>query len=125
MSEDLNKDIKELQEDMKEFNEYPVKLSWKNTWIVLTVIVSVIGSSFGLGFKVQNSYMTIELNKQARKYEVLITEKDDKLIETKRELKESKEEMIYLSNRYDSMKDKLQKCLDGCNYIFKDKENIN
>jgi len=111
-------DIKDLQDQVETLKEFPVKLSWKQVWIVATTIITIIGSSFGLGIKVQSSYMTIELNKQLTKFQTELSLKDFQLIEANRKLKETAEENIYLTNRYDAMKEKLQKCLDKSNFLF-------
>jgi hypothetical protein len=40
--------------------QYAIQLTWKSLWIVLTMLITVIGSSFGAGIKVQFEIIKVE-----------------------------------------------------------------
>jgi hypothetical protein len=113
-------DIKTIQKEVNEMKDYPLKLSWKNIWICITTGIALLGSSFGAGMKIQYEGDKIVQLKQEREYIKQLSAKDDLLIESNRRLKESNENILFLTNRYEWMKDKLQKCIDGSNIILEE-----
>jgi len=106
-----NTELKELQQDIEEMQKYPIKLSWKNTWIVLTTLITVIGSAFGVGMKVQYEGDRILQYDIEQSCKQKLAGKEDIIIETNRKLKEISEDNIYLQNRYNIMKERLEKCM--------------
>jgi hypothetical protein len=112
-------DIKVIQEEVKEMKDYPVKLSWRNVWIVVTTSVTIIGGAFGIGMKLQYEGDKILQLKQERELQKQISSKEDELIEMKRKLKESSEDNIYLSNKVTKIKDLYDKCVEGNPWVFK------
>lgn len=111
MSEETT--LKDLQEEIDEMKDYPVKLSWKNVWIICTTIVTLIGSSFGIGMKVDYESQKIIQLKQERQFEIKLSEKEDELLKVKRELNEVKEDSIFYMNRFNIIKDRYDKCIKG------------
>lgn len=111
MSEETT--LKDLQEEIDEMKDYPVKLSWKNVWIICTTIVTLIGSSFGIGMKVDYESQKIIQLKQERQFEIKLSEKEDELLKMKRELSESKEDNIFYMNRFNIIKERYDKCIKG------------
>jgi chromosome segregation ATPase len=119
---DTNEEIKELQEEMKEIQNYPIKLSWKNAWIVATTLITIIGSAFGIGMKVQYEGDRIVQLDREQEFKKQIAQKENVIIETERKLKEATEDVIYYSGRYEKIKERLDKCMES-NVFFKISEN--
>jgi hypothetical protein len=115
-------DIKELQEQVKDLKEFPIKLTWKQIWIIATALVTLIGSSFATGIKVELEAGKLTLIKQEQEFQKQLSSKDDLLIEANRKYKEVSEDNIFLTNRYSMYKDRLTKCLDNCNFGIIEKD---
>jgi len=111
-------DIKEIQEEVKEMKDFPIKLSWKQVWIIITTFITVVGSAFGIGIKVEYEAQKIVQLKQEREFQKQLSLKDEDILVIKRELKETKEDIIYYSNRYDKIKERLDNCVKS-NPFFK------
>jgi len=111
MSEDIR--IKELQDEMDNIQKYPIKLSWKQTWIIGTTLLTLIGSSFGVGMKVQYEGDQLIILDKEQKHRQTLMFKDDEIIEVKRKLKEVNEENIYLTNRFNIVKERYDRCIKG------------
>lgn len=117
-------DIKTIQEEVKEMKDYPVKLSWKNVWIVVTTSITIIGGAFGFGIKTESGAMQIKINDIKLDYEKKLSIKDGEFIELNRKYKEVSEDNIYYMNRYSIMKERLEKCQKSNPFIMMDKEEI-
>ena len=114
-------DIKEIQEEIDELQKYPIKMTWKQLWIILTTLITIIGGSFGVGMKVDYEAQKIVQLKIERDFHNQLSVKEDDLIGVRRELKESKEDNIFYLNRYTIMKTRLAKCVDKLDEDYKDK----
>ena len=114
-------DIKEIQEEIDELQKYPIKMTWKQLWIILTTLITIIGGSFGVGMKVDYEAQKIVQLKIERNFHNQLSVKEDDLIGVRRELKESKEDNIFYLNRYTIMKTRLAKCMDKLDEDYKDK----
>lgn len=113
--------IEELQKELEDSKKYPLKLSWKMIWIIITTVATIISGAFGIGVKVETEAGKIKLYNQEIDYKKLLSQKEEQIIESNRKLKEATEENIFLTNRYVLYKERLTKCLDNCNF-FMDKE---
>lgn len=97
---------KELEKEVEELKNFPVKLSWKQIWCGIGIFLTVIGSSFGAGFKVQSEIEKVERAKLESEYMKKIGVLDEKTIELNRQLKESQEDCIFFQNRYKFLSEK-------------------
>lgn len=116
-------DIKVIQEEVKEMKDYPVKLSWKNVWIVVTTSITIIGGAFGFGIKTESGAMQIKINDIKLDYEKKLSIKDGEFIELNRKYKEVSEDNIYYMNRYSIIKERLDNCQKGNIFSIKSDEN--
>lgn len=116
-------DVKIIQEEVKEMKDYPVKLSWKNVWIVATTSITIIGGAFGFGIKTESGAMQIKINDIKLDYEKKLSIKDGEFIELNRKYKEVSEDNIYYMNRYSIIKERLENCQKGNIFSIKSDEN--
>lgn len=116
-------DIKTIQEEVKEMKDYPVKLSWKNVWIVVTTSITIIGGAFGFGIKTESGAMQIKINDIKLDYEKKLSIKDGEFIELNRKYKEVSEDNIYYMNRYSIIKERLDNCQKGNIFSIKSDED--
>jgi hypothetical protein len=116
-------DIKTIQEEVKEMKDYPVKLSWKNVWIVVTTSITIIGGAFGFGIKTESGAVQIKINDIKLEYEKKLAVKEDELIELNRKYKEVSEDNIYYMNRYSVIKERLENCQKGNIFSIKSDED--
>lgn len=115
--EEINNDIQQLQKELEEIKAYPIKLSWKQLSIIAPMIITALGSAFGLGIKTEYETSKINLLKQERNFQQQLANKEDHLIELNRKLKEVSEDNIYYLNKYSMLKDRLDKCTKGINVL--------
>ena len=116
-------DIKIIQEEVQEMKEYPIKLSWKQIWIVITTGITIIGSAFGFGIKTESGAMQIKINDLKLDYEKKLAIKDGEFIELNRKYKEVSEDNIYYMNRYSVIKERLDNCQKGNIFSIKPNED--
>lgn len=106
---EVEKEIKELEIVVDEMKNYPVKITWKQLWVIATTAITIIGSSFGIGMKVAFETAKIERLKIERECKSQLATKDDEIIEVKRKLKESMEDNNFYIYRYNVMKERIDK----------------
>jgi len=99
-----NKEVKEKQ--------FAVKLTWPQVWIVLTTAVTILGTSFGVGIKVQSEVGKVELSKNQQKCLEEINKKDLQLFEIGRKFKESEENSLFYQHRYLFWQQRYQELID-------------
>ena len=85
----LNDDVKELKKEIENSKkEYPIKLSWKQLWIVITTMITIIGSSFGVGIKIQSETGKLSEIKLSQQYEQKLANKDMVIIDVQKKMKD-------------------------------------
>jgi hypothetical protein len=95
---------------MKKEETYAIKLSWKATWIVLTMLVTTIGSSFGVGIKIASELNKIELAKLEQKFLDELEQKKEEMYTLRRASREHEENAIFYKNQYIIYKGRFEKC---------------
>jgi hypothetical protein len=91
-----------------------VTFSFKQLLVAGSIILSVIGGSFGIGMKTQKGFDDIIQSKKELKYQ----EEINNLILTKgRELKEAQEDRDFYKGRYIITNTRLKSCIDKSNYV--------
>lgn len=91
--------------------EYEFKISLSQIWIALTIFITVIGSSFGAGMKVNHEMEKItiakteqvyykEIKQIREEYEKEIEEIEKQLSEIKRINQENYQNMLFFRNQY-------------------------
>jgi len=101
-------ELSELKYELKDKKEFPIKLSWKQICVVAPILISIIGTSFGLGMKTQNGINQVEFIKKERDLQKQISVIDEKNIELSRYNKELQEDCLYFKNRYQVTADRLK-----------------
>lgn len=119
----MDNDLQHIENELEEIKNYPVRLTWKQAWIALGTAVTILGSAFGMGMKIQYEAGKLIGIKKAQECEQKLAAKDDEIIELKRFLKEAKEDNIYYLNRYNTMKERLDKCMSGTLSITDEEAN--
>jgi hypothetical protein len=97
--------------------KYILKLTWKSLWIVLTGFITIIGSSFGVGVKVEAEIAKIERAKLEQEYIEKINQKELDLYSWKRQAKEHEENSVFFKNQYLTYKNRLETCLQDKTYV--------
>jgi len=97
---------------INEGKKYPVKLTWANIITVGSLIVTIVGGSFGFGYKVNDEINKTKIAKLERHWESekLQFKKDYKLLEeelhtTNRDLKYFKWQLNVVSKKYKNVKE--------------------
>jgi len=91
--------------------EYDIKLTWSQIWIALTIFITVIGSSFGVGMKVNQELSKITMAKIEQSHfkdlKILRTEHEkeidkmnEEILTFKRLNQENYQNMIFFRNQY-------------------------
>ena len=93
--------------------KYLVQLTLKSLIATGSIIISIIGGSFGVGVKVETEVAKIESAKLEQTYMQKFNDKDCALLESKRQCKEFEESSIFYKNQYLIQIDRLKKCEDG------------
>lgn len=92
-----------------------VTLTLKQLWIVGTIAFGLFGTVFGVGTKVGGETMKAVLQDDFnKKMEIQVS----LLLESKREAKEYKEDMLYYKGRYEVTLERFKKCNeDGSGFL--------
>ena len=117
-------DVKELKEDLEEIKNYPIKLSYKQLWIVITTIITIIGSSFGVGIKVEHEAQKIIQAKLEQKHIQEINKKDLEYIDLEKIAKSYEADSKFFKREYEKVSTRLEECQKGDVYtqLFKEKD---
>lgn len=109
MAEDAVKDIKE-----EPFTTKTITLSFKQIAVAGSVLLTIVGSAFGIGMKLQRSIDEIIINDKEGKHQEEIAK-----IETTigRQLKEAQADHEFYKGRYIVTKTRLDACLKDKNFV--------
>lgn len=113
--------------------EFYIKLTIQQLWIVITIGATIVGSSFGIGYKFATEVGKVEKARLEQEYMKLISDINNKhednilkiteeLIEVKRKNKINYENSIYYQNRYKFYKEKYEKSTFFFNFFVGEEE---
>ena len=92
-----------------------IRLSFRQAFAAGGVVVSVVGSAFAAGVKVESQAAKVAMLESDRKWQQTVAAKELDVIEASRKARESRENCIYYRNRYEFVKRQLE-ARDGVDF---------
>ena len=121
MTKDIDKAVEKAIENHR--NEYPVKLTWKQVYIGLAAITTVVGVIFSAGMKLQSGIDKVENSKTAVKHQQELAKLEEDKIGLNKDLTASKEDADFFKDRYLVSQKRLEECMHGIVYDSKSDNN--
>ena len=121
MTKDIDKAVEKAIENHR--NEYPVKLTWKQVYIGLAAITTVVGVIFSAGMKLQSGIDKVEDSKISVKHQQELAKLEEDKIGLNKDLTASKEDADFFKDRYLVSQKRLEECMHGIVYDSKSDNN--
>jgi len=121
MTKDIDKAVEKAIENHR--NEYPVKLTWKQVYIGLAAITTVVGVIFSAGMKLQSGIDKVEDSKISVKHQQELAKLEEDKIGLNKDLTASKEDADFFKDRYTVSQRRLEECMHGIVYDSKSDNN--
>ena len=115
-----NKIKKEIEKTIEEHrSEYPVKLTWKQVYIGLAAITTIVGAIFSAGVKFESGVAKVEASKVAVIHQKEIAKLECDKIGLSNDINAAKEDAEFFKDRYLVVQKRLDSCLHDKVYDMK------
>jgi hypothetical protein len=103
-------------------DNFKLTLTIKQIWFVCTIVVALLGSSYGVGVKLETEVKKIALLKLEREFQKQLSLKEEKEMELNRIIKEKDENCKFFENQYNIKEKHLKECMSGAIYTSEGKK---